>query len=188
MGNDGADALAVAGCSFPEEPERDWVRLKRLYIAGKDSMVGIPVAISTLSGVLTHETQGTVLSPPSAGFASSSSAGTTYSPSKPPVVSTLKQSSQSTSRTTTIPALGPPVQIPKIAAPKNTMVDIVYSDGACRANGTANAVGGIGVWWGPNDPRCGLSLPPHPCEADLVCLSEISPRDAPVRRRITGQS
>jgi len=31
-GNDGADALAVAGCSHPETPERDWVGLKEAYL------------------------------------------------------------------------------------------------------------------------------------------------------------
>jgi len=31
VGNDGADALAVAGCDLPEEQERDWVTLKRTY-------------------------------------------------------------------------------------------------------------------------------------------------------------
>lgn len=30
---------------------------------------------------------------------------------------------------------------------------IVYSDGACRSNGKPNAVAGVGVWWGDNDPR-----------------------------------
>ena len=31
--------------------------------------------------------------------------------------------------------------------------DIVYSDGACKGNGKAGSVAGIGVWWGSNDPR-----------------------------------
>lgn len=46
-----------------------------------------------------------------------------------------------------------PVQPLWVAAPKNTTAEIVYSDGACKANGTVAAVAGIGVWWGPNDPR-----------------------------------
>lgn len=87
---------------------------------------------------------------PSVGFALKPSLVTT---SKPSLASTSKLPLQSTSRTVTTPALGPPVQVPRIAAPKNTAVDIVYSDGACRANGTADAAGGIGVWWGHNDPR-----------------------------------
>ena len=36
--------------------------------------------------------------------------------------------------------------------------DVVYTDGACSRNGQAGSVGGIGVWWGPNDPRCVCSL------------------------------
>ena len=29
----------------------------------------------------------------------------------------------------------------------------VYTDGACKSNGTRAAVGGVGVYWGPDDPR-----------------------------------
>jgi len=31
--------------------------------------------------------------------------------------------------------------------------DIVYSDGACKGNGKAGSVAGVGVWWGRDDPR-----------------------------------
>ncbi|TDL15138.1 ribonuclease H-like protein [Rickenella mellea] len=31
--------------------------------------------------------------------------------------------------------------------------DVVYSDGACKGNGKAGSRAGIGIWWGPNDPR-----------------------------------
>jgi ribonuclease HI len=31
--------------------------------------------------------------------------------------------------------------------------DVVYSDGACKGNGRAGSVAGIGVWWGPDDSR-----------------------------------
>ncbi|KAI0289770.1 ribonuclease H-like domain-containing protein [Russula brevipes] len=31
--------------------------------------------------------------------------------------------------------------------------DVVYTDGACSGNGQPGSVAGIGVWWGPNDPR-----------------------------------
>jgi len=30
----------------------------------------------------------------------------------------------------------------------------VWTDGACRANGRAGARAGVGVWFGPDDPRC----------------------------------
>ncbi len=33
----------------------------------------------------------------------------------------------------------------------------VYCDGACKNNGKPNAVAGIGIWWGPDDPRLVLS-------------------------------
>lgn len=63
-----------------------------------------------------------------------------------------------------------PVQPLRIAAPKNTTVDIVYSDGACKANGARGAIAGIGVWWGPNDPRCKLSPLVSLTTADRVRL------------------
>ncbi|KAG5642166.1 hypothetical protein DXG03_003527 [Asterophora parasitica] len=31
--------------------------------------------------------------------------------------------------------------------------DVVYCDGACKGNGTAGSIAGIGVWWEDNDPR-----------------------------------
>ncbi|KAJ7610868.1 ribonuclease H-like domain-containing protein [Roridomyces roridus] len=31
--------------------------------------------------------------------------------------------------------------------------DVVYSDGACKGNGQVGSVAGVGVWWGPDDPR-----------------------------------
>ncbi|KAF8956085.1 ribonuclease H-like domain-containing protein, partial [Flammula alnicola] len=31
--------------------------------------------------------------------------------------------------------------------------DVVYSDGACKGNGKLGSIAGVGVWWGPNDPR-----------------------------------
>ncbi|KAF7975181.1 hypothetical protein HWV62_10230 [Athelia sp. TMB] len=30
---------------------------------------------------------------------------------------------------------------------------VVYSDGACKGNGKSGAVAGVGVWFGPNDPK-----------------------------------
>ncbi|KAF9469665.1 ribonuclease H-like domain-containing protein, partial [Collybia nuda] len=31
--------------------------------------------------------------------------------------------------------------------------DVVYSDGACKGNGKADPIAGVGVWWGVDDPR-----------------------------------
>jgi ribonuclease HI len=45
VGNDGADALAVAGCGFPAKPERDWVRHKETYKAEQDLMVDLMMDI-----------------------------------------------------------------------------------------------------------------------------------------------
>ena len=41
VGNDGADALAVAGCSLPEIPERDWVGLKETHNLEQDMMANL---------------------------------------------------------------------------------------------------------------------------------------------------
>lgn len=48
---------------------------------------------------------------------------------------------------------------------KNVIVNtegwqIAYSDGACRGNGNVNAIAGVGVWWGPEDPRYAVALRP----------------------------
>lgn len=85
-------------------------------------------------------------------FTSTSGTGATPAPSGPSTVPVPKPLPQSTSRTVTAPAPRP-VNPPRIAAPKNTTVDIVYSDGACKGNGGRHAVAGIGVWWGHDDPR-----------------------------------
>ncbi|KAJ7150374.1 ribonuclease H-like domain-containing protein [Mycena filopes] len=34
-----------------------------------------------------------------------------------------------------------------------SIYDVVYSDGASKGNGKVGAYAGVGVWWGPNDPR-----------------------------------
>jgi len=39
------------------------------------------------------------------------------------------------------------------AAPATEFDLIVYTDGSCRSNGRAGAIGGIGIYFGPNDPR-----------------------------------
>lgn len=36
--------------------------------------------------------------------------------------------------------------------------DVVYSDGACKGNGQVGSVAGVGVWWGPNDPRLAIFM------------------------------
>lgn len=51
---------------------------------------------------------------------------------------------------------------------------VVYSDGACKGNGQAGSVAGVGVYWGPNDPRsvplCRL------CYVELMDTSNIAER------------
>ena len=72
VGNDGADTLAVAGCSLPEKPERDWVRLKRACGTEQDLMMdlmdidpSVSLASSWLcqtAAILKTETQDFILS------------------------------------------------------------------------------------------------------------------------------
>ena len=68
------------------------------------------------------------------------------------------------------------------------MVDIVYSDGACKSNGGRNPVAGIGVWWGPNDPRYHIPFAlVRSIRADEI-LQGTYLRDALVLKRITERS
>ena len=60
---------------------------------------------------------------------------------------------------------------------------VVYTDGACRANGTAAAVAGIGVWWGDCDPRC-VRNPFEIIYTVVMGVLGISLNDAPGSRRI----
>ena len=92
------------------------------------------------------------VSSPRVTFTSSSSTSATYTPSNPPTASIPRPLPRSISKAVTTPTPAP-VNPPRIAAPKNTTVDIVYSDGACQGNGGVRATAGIGVWWGPDDPR-----------------------------------
>lgn len=39
------------------------------------------------------------------------------------------------------------------AVSDETKYTVVYTDGACRGNGKASSIAGIGVWYGPDDPR-----------------------------------
>ncbi|KAJ3529619.1 hypothetical protein NMY22_g8928 [Coprinellus aureogranulatus] len=54
-------------------------------------------------------------------------------------------------------AAGPSRPTPARALAANSNVgpewDVVYSDGACKGNGQVGSVAGVGVWWGPDDPR-----------------------------------
>ncbi|KAF9789798.1 ribonuclease H-like domain-containing protein [Thelephora terrestris] len=84
---------------------------------------------------------------------SSRSVGVSPVRSKPSPTTVPKLVPQSVPRVVAPTPAPAPVQLPRIAAPKNTTVEIVYSDGACKGNGGPGAVAGIGVWWGPNDPR-----------------------------------
>ncbi|PVU98163.1 hypothetical protein BB561_000081 [Smittium simulii] len=61
--------------------------------------------------------------------------------------------------TPTIAPIQPPIQ-PLIQPPKGVITQtdvhkplIIYTDGACRSNGTANASAGVGVYFGDNDKR-----------------------------------
>jgi len=72
VGNDGADAMAVAGCARPVMPDRDWVGLKETYSAEQSMMMNlmdidpaVRLALGALrqpSRVLTNATQDFILS------------------------------------------------------------------------------------------------------------------------------
>ncbi len=63
----------------------------------------------------------------------------------------------------------------------------VYTDGSCLSNGTKKARAGIGVWWGPEDPRNvskPLDYPPHTNNraevAAVVAALEQLPESIPI--------
>ena len=124
---------------------------------------------------------------PSIASTSSSSTGPTRAPQNQLTTPVSSPAPQSISTAITTPAPRP-VQPLRIAAPKNTTVDIVYSDGACRGNGRSNPVAGIGVWWGPHDPRYLFSLLLYLTGAHQVFLSGTYPRGALVRRQTTERN
>ena len=51
--------------------------------------------------------------------------------------------------------------------------DVVYSDGACKGNGKVGPVAGIGVWWGPDDPRSGNFIQFRIHRTDFTFYQEI---------------
>ncbi|PFH49677.1 hypothetical protein AMATHDRAFT_62646 [Amanita thiersii Skay4041] len=69
----------------------------------------------------------------------------------------------SISSTIVVPSLPPPANavgnIPNARKRPSSVeldesgYDVVYCDGACRRNGRNGSFAGIGVWWGPDDPR-----------------------------------
>ena len=135
----------------------------------------------------TTNPQTSTISSSTATFTNSSRTGVTHTLSTPPPIAVSKPTSQSVSRAVTTPA-PQPVQIPRIAVPKNNTADIVYSDGACKSNGGHGAVGGIGVWWGPNDTRYDISFV-LPCFIGVDwSLQGTYLRDALVFRRITERN
>jgi ribonuclease HI len=61
----------------------------------------------------------------------------------------------------TVPSAGKPAPAVTVAVEQSAKEDVedesgwdvVYTNGACPANGKPGAVAGVGVWWGVNDPR-----------------------------------
>ncbi|PCH37675.1 ribonuclease H-like protein [Wolfiporia cocos MD-104 SS10] len=70
---------------------------------------------------------------------------------------------------------------------------VVFSDGACKGNGRAGSVAGIGVWWGHDDPRNLAERCPGDQtnnRAELIAISralETAPRDGPLLIKTDSQ-
>ncbi|EIN06942.1 ribonuclease H-like protein [Punctularia strigosozonata HHB-11173 SS5] len=159
-GNEGADAEANLGALLPELPEEDW-DAKRVALeieAIQDT------AVSTVTAVARDENH---LSIPDAVVSTSAN------PLSLPLEQTRAETNSGTSTGTSIQSRlanlrGPPesdsspsagfsqVNISLTPASNSALVptaDVVYCDGACTGNGNPGSVAGIGVWWGPEDPR-----------------------------------
>ena len=52
---------------------------------------------------------------------------------------------------------------------------VVYTDGCCRGNGKKNAIGGIGVYWGPQHPRYNYALRYLYCYLETCLLCSFNP-------------
>ena len=66
---------------------------------------------------------------------------------------------------------------------------MVYTDGACRGNGRAGSLAGVGVWWGNNDHRYWVpGLEQTLIVAHYFAISVIYQSDVQVHRRIIAQS
>lgn len=57
--------------------------------------------------------------------------------------------------------------------------DVVYSDGACKGNGQAGSIAGVGVWWAEGDPRSAesSSIQLKPCFTRPRNIAERCPGD-----------
>ena len=63
-GNDGADALATAGCDLPETPERDWVGLKETHSIDRDAIMDLTDGIDLDVSPASRPPRQTSVSPP----------------------------------------------------------------------------------------------------------------------------
>ncbi|KAI6043465.1 ribonuclease H-like domain-containing protein, partial [Pisolithus marmoratus] len=65
--------------------------------------------------------------------------------------------------------------------------DVVYCDGACKGNGQAGSIAGIGVWWGHNDPRNLSERCPGDQtnnRAELIAIVHILETTPPLKRKL----
>ncbi|KAG6331721.1 hypothetical protein ID866_7371 [Astraeus odoratus] len=65
--------------------------------------------------------------------------------------------------------------------------DVVYCDGACKGNGRAGSVAGIGVWWGHGDPRNISERCPGDQtnnRAELIAIVRILETTPPLKRKL----
>lgn len=144
-GNDGADQLAVAGCSKPELPERDWDAERELIESPPpvEEEEHFPVAVNDIDRDMFDQIisdEDDCVTPPKpviqAKIVSTSRPIEATAPSA--VTSTSHQSNS-------------PIFLTKVK--DEFACDIVYSDGACKGNGKPGSTAGVGIWWGRNDPR-----------------------------------
>lgn len=66
-------------------------------------------------------------------------------------------------------------------------VDVVYCDGACKGNGQAGSVAGVGVWWGHNDSRNLSERCPGDQtnnRAELIAIVRILETTPPLKRKL----
>ncbi|KAF8807925.1 ribonuclease H-like protein [Phlegmacium glaucopus] len=71
----------------------------------------------------------------------------------PPEVSNANASMSNSERSLADPKTNKRPRSPASDIDDESDYNVAYSDGACKGNGKVGSVAGIGVWWGPDDPR-----------------------------------
>ncbi|KIJ66417.1 hypothetical protein HYDPIDRAFT_52433, partial [Hydnomerulius pinastri MD-312] len=115
------------------------------------------------------------------GNSSASAASTSKTVNAPRVAST------STARVSDSEVVAKAIEVVRAVNEDEKDCDIVYCDGACKGNGQAGSVAGVGVWWGHGDPRNIAERCPGDQtnnRAELIAIVRILETTPPLTRKL----